>query len=615
MISFNKQPEQKILELGGGANRHPQADVNVDARSGPGVNFIADFNQPLPINSDEWDGVICQYALEHISWRNIRSFLKEVLRILKPNGKAIFITANTEAQLKWIQEHKGEGWDGKDSFDSCSCVLFGDLDYPENSHKSYFSPDLIITLFQEAGFEKILVQPWGERKTDMVIEAMRPSNVVTEELKVQEGSPKLITETLTSEERASLFDRHYFDGGRKVGGYAADQFGAYRDFPCHEITANYILDRKPESVLEIGCGRGYILKRIQDAGVRASGLEISKHCFMTRVADGIIIHDLCNFPWPNAYRPGVIESKFDLAFSIATLEHIPEEFLPSLIKEMALKCKRGLHGIDFGERDDGFDKTHCSLHHKNWWEEQFNKHAPGWPVEILNKEELEKANWTAEALYGGDGRVKLNVGSFVTMFHHGWINIDIHDLSQFAQMNHYIFQRLDVRQGLSYPTGGVDLIMMCHFLEHLTYQEGLSFLRECRRVIKPNGCMRIIVPDANLLCSLYTKTMESNGDLNDTVIIGGDQKSGYIRSHSFSDFDEINEGCAASSAAAGKLWSLLFSGHQAAYDSDTLNRMLQDSGFEYKPASFRQGHPQILKETLDLLPCLSLYVEALPLLT
>ena len=63
MITLNRQPGQRVLELGGGANplvnpacmNKGGVDCNVDARmchNAAGeqtVDFVADFNQPLPI--------------------------------------------------------------------------------------------------------------------------------------------------------------------------------------------------------------------------------------------------------------------------------------------------------------------------------------------------------------------------------------------------------------------------------------------------------------------------------------------------------------------------------------------------------------------------------------
>lgn len=620
MIQITNLPQgAKVLELGGAGNRHPVTTCCVDIRPGPDVDFSCDFNDPLPLKDDEWDLVLCQYCLEHLSWRRVRGFLKEVFRVVKTGGHVIFTVPNTEAQIAWAKAHPN-GWDGRDAFDSISGVLYGDQDYPDNTHKLYMSPTIAQTLFSEAGFSNVLTSAYGERDTDLAIRANKAPQGVLIPDHLQGAVDKLkggyavtdkgFVKTTLAMPREEMYDKHYFNGGGKVGGYARE---GYWDYPIHHVTAQHILARRPESVLEIGCARGYVLKRIQDAGIPGVGLEISKHCYLTRVCDHVILHDICNtsVAWPEPWvseRPRTVgKPSTDLCYSVATLEHIPEEFLPHIISEMARTCKRGLHGIDFGGHDDGFDRTHCTLRPKEWWLTQFDRHARGWPVEIVDKESLEQGTFP-EAVLKGDGKVKLNIGSFTTMTHYGWINIDVHDLAGFAQANGYRYQQCDVRNGLPYATGSVDLIASCHMLEHLTYKEGLAFLRECRRVLKPeSGGIRIIVPDAGLLMNMYANECEGEG-------------------RGLGMFDEINDGCAEATTPAGKLWALLHEGHHACYDSETLERALIDAGFIPYTTRFRvpiiflsrengeQPIPQIIRETLEMIPCLSLAVDAIPLI-
>ena len=613
MITLKTDPNSKIIELGGGANPlvRPNVDVRMcyDQAGNPTVDFTADFDDILPIQSNEWDAVFSRFVLEHLSWRKVRQFLSEVFRILKPGGKAVLVTANTEAQIRWIEKQDFKSFG--EEFDRFSCILFGDNDYPENTHRNYLSPEIVFVLLQDAGFYSIVTRPYGDVQTDMIIEAVKPSggdvnetpnlndlvnnkpDLVDIKAKFEksffgprEPAKILTTPTMTREE---MFDKHYFNGGGKVGGYARE---GYWDYPVHEITAQHVLARKPTSVLELGAARGYILKRIEDTGIRCAGLEISKHCYLTRVCDTVFNWDICKFPWATK------DWAFDLCYSIAVLEHIPEEYIDDVIKEMKRVSDRGLHGIDFGEKDDGFDKTHTLLRSKEWWIDLFKKHD--YPCEVVNKEELEKGNFPAHVLQG-DGKVKLNLGSFSTMYHHGWINMDIHDLNGFAQQNGYRFQQHDLRNGIPYQTGTVDLIMLCHSLEHFSYEDGLKLLRECRRVIKPTGCVRIIVPNTALLNQLYLSEGPS---------------SLFVQSHgvtSLGDYDEINDGCAALPTLAGKLWSLLHSGHSAAYDYETLAEVAKNAGFNPYYAKFREGvNKQILRESLDVLPCLSLYTDLLP---
>lgn len=719
MIELKTRPTDRLVELGGGDN--PRLRPNVDCRPGPNVDLVADFNKPLPLPDGDFDGVFSQYAMEHVSWRNVRGFLGEVCRILRPGGKAAFVVPNTEEQMRWVLS---KGWEhrppreGMGAFEESSCVLFGDLDYPENSHKAYFSPDIAVELFKSAGFGDVHVTPCGECGTDMVVEAIKSdyhqsfketnqmiagpafspnvlgTNVVskttpvdepgqlapslapgmmneayagddgtkfrskerrepTEAEKVPPGVPTeppavvvavrtkrycatvgdrvvesdseeelkaMIGETppspharhvaegpteaekllATGEGRESAFDRHYFDGGGKVGGYARE---GYWDYPVHEVTARHVLARKPESVLELGCARGYVLKRLHDAGVTVNAIEISKHCYMTRVCQGIWNIDLCKTPWPT--YPVYKNQVYDLCFSIATLEHVPVGHIPSVIREMARTCKRGLHGIDFGHKDDGFDKTHCTLRPKEWWDKMFAEHAPGWPVEVLDKEELERGDIPPEVLEG-DGRLKINVGCSLVMFHRGWVNIDVNDLAPWAQAYRYKHLKHDVKTGMPFGTGVVDLVYASHFLEHLTYAEGRTFLRECRRVIRPDGAMRLIVPDVRKLCSLYVSPPETPPPSH----VQPDNRT-------LSDFDEINVECAEARTPAQKLYWMSCPNHHAFYDAETLILMLEETGFEAHAVRHREttGRPagvQILKETLDPLPSVSLYVEAFP---
>lgn len=68
----------------------------------------------------------------------------------------------------------------------------------------------------------------------------------------------------------------------------------------------------------------------------------------------------------------------------------------------------------------------------------------------------------------------------------GWINIDNQGLPGVDQV-------LDVRKGL--PFADVSSIYAEHFLEHLGLDDGLAFLAECRRVLRPDGILRLSTPN------------------------------------------------------------------------------------------------------------------------
>ena len=369
------------------------------------------------------------------------------------------------------------------------------------------------------------------------------------------------------------FDKHYFYGGTKVGGYADS---GYRDFPVHWTTYAHAMKREPTSVLELGCGRGYLLKRFEGhAGIPTRGLEISEHCRLTRAVENIVTHDVTKVPWP------IADQEFDLCLSVAFLEHVPEEHLAAVFAEMARTSRRGLHGIDIHD-DDHFDQTHCTIRDLSFWHERL---PPG--HEAVDKEILEAGPLVLPP--GIDRGVKLNLCSFAHMFH-GWRNIDLLDLWNWAMKNGYSFTRCDVANGLAYDDQIVDLIFLSHALEHFDYAAGQQLLRECRRVLKPDGVLRIAVPDAPKLFALY-----QTGHLSAlTELCGND----------LDDEDPIR-----------LLHGLLYGGdHRSIYDQHTLVRTLGAAGFSRVEVSqFGASSNAVMRrETIDLYPELSLFVEAMP---
>jgi hypothetical protein len=68
----------------------------------------------------------------------------------------------------------------------------------------------------------------------------------------------------------------------------------------------------------------------------------------------------------------------------------------------------------------------------------------------------------------------------------GWTNVDVTAYPGVDVV-------LDVRE--PWPFAAVELIFAEHFLEHLTLAEGLAFLRECRRVLREDGVLRLSTPN------------------------------------------------------------------------------------------------------------------------
>lgn len=120
--------------------------------------------------------------------------------------------------------------------------------------------------------------------------------------------------------------------------------------------------------------------------------------------------------------------------------------------------------------------------------------------------------------------IKVNLGSgFVGL--EGWLNFDNSVLAHLSRWPGLIkllvrFGALpagylsvkwpplvlhDCRKGLPLESNSVDFIYTSHFLEHLYRYEMVDLLKECHRVLKPTGRMRVVLPDLDLLVEYYRK--------------------------------------------------------------------------------------------------------------
>jgi predicted SAM-dependent methyltransferase len=89
----------------------------------------------------------------------------------------------------------------------------------------------------------------------------------------------------------------------------------------------------------------------------------------------------------------------------------------------------------------------------------------------------------------------------------GWINLDLddHALSDVS---------CDLTAGLPFcPDGVFDVIYSEHFLEHIERKGAIRLLRDCLRVLKPGGVLRIAIPELDKLITDY-HTFAQHNDVN-----------------------------------------------------------------------------------------------------
>ena len=127
----------------------------------------------------------------------------------------------------------------------------------------------------------------------------------------------------------------------------------------------------------------------------------------------------------------------------------------------------------------------------------------------------------------------------------------------------------DLRKSLSFPDNSVAAIYACHVLEHLYLTEAQKLLKECYRVMEPDGIIRIVVPDLRAIVLEYSE--------------GKERKTGSRLPRA----DRLNQQLSFRSESPPigsliyKIYSVLkdFHSHKWMYDADSLSYHLKQAGF------------------------------------
>lgn len=101
--------------------------------------------------------------------------------------------------------------------------------------------------------------------------------------------------------------------------------------------------------------------------------------------------------------------------------------------------------------------------------------------------------------------MKLHLGSGAVSLE-GWLNVDI--AAPTADLH------LDLRKPLPFDDESIDYIFSEHFIEHITREEAIGLIRECHRVLKENGVLRLSTPNLkHLVVSYLAQNVDEWGEL------------------------------------------------------------------------------------------------------
>lgn len=202
-----------------------------------------------------------------------------------------------------------------------------------------------------------------------------------------------------------------------------------------------------------------------------------------------------------------------------------------------------------------------------------------------------------------DGRALLNLGSSARVAP-GWTNVDrswllrlarwprlasgLHRVGIVSDLRYERLCHLDpdvvcwnLERGVPFPDETFDVVYHSHVLEHLDREDAPGLLRECLRVLRPGGALRVVVPDLEQLARRYLGVVDRLPDGASAVEHGA-------------AVDEIFDQMVlrvprerAQQPAPVRLLETVFIGdmarsgtmHRWMYDRFSLGRLLADAGF------------------------------------
>lgn len=130
------------------------------------------------------------------------------------------------------------------------------------------------------------------------------------------------------------YGRDYFDGPRDVG-YGGYRYDGRWVPVAKDIVAQYGL-QPGDRVLDVGCGKGFLVKDLLAQGIDAYGLDVSDYALRTcepEVVGRLHLGSAERLPFP--------DHSFDVVLSINTLHNLQRPELRQALGEMTRLARKG----------------------------------------------------------------------------------------------------------------------------------------------------------------------------------------------------------------------------------------------------------------------------------
>jgi len=160
---------------------------------------------------------------------------------------------------------------------------------------------------------------------------------------------------------------------------------------------------------------------------------------------------------------------------------------------------------------------------------------------------------------------------------------------------------VDIQKDLPFEDNSLDAIFLEEVFEHVSYVSARKLLLECRRVLRPEGVIRLSTPDLAWIVSCWQK--------------GKKHSPGIVLTEAEKMLGEYAD--AAGTIEIAAINALFYShGHRFIYDKASLREQLMGAGFaeprfsRYKEIGSVMGQYDTHADRFNHAPELSLYAEA-----
>ena len=149
----------------------------------------------------------------------------------------------------------------------------------------------------------------------------------------------------------------------------------------------------------------------------------------------------------------------------------------------------------------------------------------------------------------------------------GWINVDLDRTCKLDLIS-------DLRQNLPFKSQSADYIHSEDFVDQLELEKAYHFFKECHRILKEDGVMRVLTPDVHQFAKRYIQ-----GDKG-LLKLWDEQIGLLLMTRSLCEVFNLG---------------MRLGGHTFLYDGETLAYVLKECGFEPKRVRFQYSEESELR--------------------